>query len=772
MIATAREANATYSVYVGSGTAALHADIASGNPSGAITLKAGSVTRVILEVQGTRTVRYTLYLNYAERPAIDTDHDGLVDLNYLEDVHAISFNFAGGEIGYRSSETAVLSQAGCPGGVCRGYELQRSLDFNDPASYRDADANQAQWSNAGWQPIAMEGALFDGNGNTISNLKVRSSGGGGLFSTLASSSIESLGLLNVDLSGASVSGGIARTLSAGGTISNSYVIGSIETERSAGGLVAESTAGSEISNSYFIGTIVTTDRAAGNAIGGLIAYQDGTLNIKNSRVIGRLIANNDVAEIGLIAQNAGDLDIEHSLVAALGMRATVPDMALLGNPDRGVLTIEQSYFDSEIAQVDEPANHARSTAELQSPTASGSTVTSVYYGWSADDWDFGTTAQYPAIKYNAAECESDVPSSRCAVLPYQGSLLKSFALIGNAGINRRFDFATFNYAIAVGSDQERLQFTASAFNRQAQIVISKDGIEVGEYASGAPIPPLALNRQGDSVVEIVVKESAERSSYRYRFIVSRLDVIVNFAAIDADADGLIEVGTAEQLDAMHYSLAGNVYKESFRGIEVYCRVGCVGFELIADIDLAGVNWQPIGTASNPFNAHFNGNGYTISNLNINQSGIFLIPVGLFNYVGAAATIENIRLLNFNINGNTRVAALAASNFGTINNSHTINSDISGSDDSTIGGLVASNFGTIYNSSVVNGNISGGLHVGGLIGLDRGTIINSRAIDTDVTVTENIIGNAGGLVGNYFRTIEGSFAIGGNVSNLSNINFQE
>ena len=230
LIATAREANATYSVYVGSGTAALHADIASGNPSGAITLKAGSVTRVILEVKGTRTVRYTLYLNYAERPAIDTDHDGLVDLNYLEDVHAISFNFAGGEIGYRSSETAVLSQAGCPGGVCRGYELQRSLDFNDPASYRDADANQAQWSNAGWQPIAMEGALFDGNGNTISNLKVRSSGGGGLFSTLASSSIESLGLLNVDLSGASVSGGIARTLSAGGTISNSYVIGSIETD--------------------------------------------------------------------------------------------------------------------------------------------------------------------------------------------------------------------------------------------------------------------------------------------------------------------------------------------------------------------------------------------------------------------------------------------------------------------------------------------------------------------------------------------------------------
>ena len=374
--------------------------------------------------------------------------------------------------------------------------------------------------------------------------------------------------------------------------------------------------------------------------------------------------------------------------------------------------------------------------------------------WSADDWDFGTTEQYPAIKYNATECETTSPSSRCgSVLPYQGSLLKSFTLVGNAGLARPFDFATFNYAIAVGADQENLQFTASAFNPQAKIVISKDGIEVGEFTSGMPISPIALNRQDNTIVEIVVKEvvkeKADRSSYRYRFIVSHLDARVDLAAIDADADGLIDVGTAKQLSAMRYSPNGNFYRESAEGIKVYCRIGCVGFELINDIDLAGMNWQPIGTASTPSNAHFNGNGYAISNLIINRSDSH--DQGLFAYVGINATIENIRLLNFNINGNTRVAALAASNYGTINNSHSSNIRIHAN--GPTGGLVSINEGTINNSSNINGSLFSANSCGGLVGTNSGVIVNSRAMGIIINAIGNV-SNIGGLVGanqgRYFR----------------------
>ena len=58
----------------------------------------------------------------------------------------------------------------------------------------------------------------------------------------------------------------------------------------------------------------------------------------------------------------------------------------------------------------------------------------------------------------------------------------------------------------------------------------------------------------------------------------------------------------------------------------------------------------------------------------------------------------------------QVAALVAFNYGTINNSHSINGNIRG--DRGVGGLVGFNFGTIYNSSVINGNIRGDRGAGG------------------------------------------------------------
>ena len=55
-------------------------------------------------------------------------------------------------------------------------------------------------------------------------------------------------------------------------------------------------------------------------------------------------------------------------------------------------------------------------------------------------------------------------------------------------------------------------------------------------------------------------------------------------------------------------------------------------ELVADVDLAGVDWEPVS-----FNGKFNGNGHTIHNLTINKPGVsntgFITSVnGLFENV--------------------------------------------------------------------------------------------------------------------------------------------
>ena len=70
---------------------------------------------------------------------VDVDDDGLIEICYLDDLDQIRYSLDGS--GHRASRGAPLSIAGCDddgddGGVCRGYELVNSLDFNNPNSYR------------------------------------------------------------------------------------------------------------------------------------------------------------------------------------------------------------------------------------------------------------------------------------------------------------------------------------------------------------------------------------------------------------------------------------------------------------------------------------------------------------------------------------------------------------------------------------------------------------------------------------------------------------
>ncbi|MBE7082642.1 MAG: hypothetical protein E7378_03100 [Clostridiales bacterium] len=70
--------------------------------------------------------------------------------------------------------------------------------------------------------------------------------------------------------------------------------------------------------------------------------------------------------------------------------------------------------------------------------------------------------------------------------------------------------------------------------------------------------------------------------------------------------------------------------------------------LIEDIDLAGENWAPIGTAENPFMGTFNGGNFTIANLTIeNETATAENMSGLFGCV-KNATIKNFKLTGVDI----------------------------------------------------------------------------------------------------------------------------
>ncbi len=751
----------------------------SHDTSAPISLKNDGIKKVVVEVKGTQTVRYTLYLNYASHRVIDEDGDGLVDIDYLEDLDAIRYQLDGS--GYRADDESIKITSGCPSAGCRGYELLRDLDFNDAGSYRNAEKNMGRWTGVGaWQPIGLDEATFTGtfkgNNKTIANLRVRQNSRlarGGLFTTIGSDSrvahIDGIGLSGVDIK-EDVVAGIAASCKRC-TISNSYVIGNIEGSTAVAGLIntISATGGgrARISNSYFVGNLAVNGRSA--VAGGLVGDVDSDLTITDSYVVGTITAEHDDAFIGGLigVRTSSAVEISNSYASVSATRADMPQGLFGGNrnpSDQRAPTVHTSYLDKDISQAQVTLGELKRTVALQSQAPTTPTD-SIYKNWDTDDWDFGTDEQYPAIRYNLdadftdgdAHCDvADIqrrPDACHTLLRHQGSLLQDLKLSEGAGLSSPFAFTSFDYGVSVNADRSTIRMLPTAFNAVATIEVFKDGTSIGETDSGEWTVPIPLNDTGDTVFSLVVKDG-KRHSYRYQFVINRLDIVAQ--SIDEDGDGLIEISNATHLNAVRHRLDGGAYQQSETTDAIYCSNGCRGYELTADIDLAGIEWQPIGSLSEPFSGVFNGNGYTISNLTIKMGNT--IGMGLFEVIGVRGRVENVGLVNVNIAGQSNVGAIAGYNFGTIINSHAEGKLVVLN--SYVGGLVGRNNGGMIVNSYANVDVhANNIYAGGLVGWNEtgGFIVNSYAVGT---VRANN-GLAGGLVGSSPKSakIHNSYAVG-------------
>ena len=249
----------------------------------------------------------------------DTDDDGLIEICDLEDLDAIRYQLDGS--GYRASRTAPLFNAGCDedgdqGNVCRGYELTRSLDFEDAGSYISGSINREWTEGLGWQPIgevleAFSG-YFEANSFAIINLYInRPVDNVGLIRNIASSAlINDLTLLQVNIRGKSQVGALVAVNE--GIVSNIDLLnGSIVgIGDNIGGLIGTNK-GTVFKSNVIIDTLtggVTELRcrsdlistncaddekslivtARGNNVGGLIGNNEGNLadNFASANVLG------------------------------------------------------------------------------------------------------------------------------------------------------------------------------------------------------------------------------------------------------------------------------------------------------------------------------------------------------------------------------------------------------------------------------------------------------------------------------------------------------
>ena len=284
---------------------------------------------------------------------------------------------------------------------------------------------------------------------------------------------------------------------------------------------------------------------------------------------------------------------------------------------------------------------------------------------------------------------------------------------------------------------------------------------------------------------------------------------------DTDDDGLIEISNLEQLDAIRYNPDEEKYSVAFPNAlpAMGClSEACIGYELTTNLDFNDPSsyasdsvdkgwsknenaegWIPIGNTDennhyaileSSFNAIFEGNQHTISNLFINQSQ--QNDIGLFG--ASQSEIRRIGLMDVDVTGNLRVGALVGYNFGSVIESYStgsvsgkgavggliglqpwgskvadsysncsVSSNNSEAFGGSAGGLVGANSQGTIDRSYATGNVTGGYSVGALSGFNGGKVTRSYA-------TGNVAGrhSVGGLVGrnsNSSSIIGASYATG-------------
>ena len=261
---------------------------------------------------------------------------------------------------------------------------------------------------------------------------------------------------------------------------------------------------------------------------------------------------------------------------------------------------------------------------------------------------------------------------------------------------------------------------------------------------------------------------------------------------DADDDGLIEVRTLEQLNAVRWDLNGDGAADSSSDNTDYAAAfpdpaaaagfgngalgcsnvqgaaACTGYELEADLDFdadgsyadpslktawtSGLGWAPIGGDADRFAATFDGNGHSIANLFINRSSE---RVGLFGHANSSARLRNLGLKNIDVTGGASVGALAGRLEGRVERCHA-SGTVEGATTGKVGGLVGDNENGSVSASYARVAVTGaGGSIGGLVGRNKGSVVLSFAAGA-------VKGGrfVGGLVGNQIgHTLKAVYAAG-------------
>jgi len=618
----------------------------------------------------------------------------------------------------------LLMLGGCGGEEKSQMEIYTVEDLKNVSSNLSGSyilMNDIDLGGIEWTPFGTFNGLFDGNGYVISNFKITGDRPGvGLFGcndgTIQNLGVESFTIdVNCSVFSA-VAGGLAGVNIK--TITNCYAKGDViggctslsaSYTINAGGLVGSNSG--KIVSCYAMGTVSSINESFGSTstyanAGGLAGSNYGTITESYATgVVSSSGASPDGPDGfiqsrsfagGLVGSNGGNIANCYATGNTSGSNTSLDDSC-------------EAFAGGLVGSNDGNIENCYATGDTDC-TCTGYWA----YGGGLAGENLGTVVN----SYSAG----DVSSSDCAggLVGSNGGNIANCYEIGNVS-SRRFDdralagglvgdnYGAITNSYGVGNVSSIGAYRAFAgglvgHNRGTCTPITNCYRYSGQsimLTKNGKTTYSATNTDGTaiSIENLQFKTWVEENLWKAEIEIWNFGAgypTLNYEAIEDVKRSIVEISAKEDLLKLQAGgLLGN-------------------YKLMADIDLGGIDWQPIALLLNSFD----GNGHVIS--------------------------------NFKVSGDVQYAGLFGFNEGTIKNlgSEGFAIDVSHSDSVYVGGLVGENNGTIMNC-YAKGSISGRTlgtagtaYIGGLVGSNGGGPIKNCYTTADVNSSHC----AGGLVG--------------------------
>ncbi|MCL2759320.1 MAG: hypothetical protein FWD22_03830 [Treponema sp.] len=618
--------------------------------------------------------------------------------------------------------------------IGRGIEGSDFYDWQLSEHYRQiTNINLAHFGN--WTPIgtidifadppsnAFSG-VYDGNGYVISNLKIVNTNdeltAWGLFRVIENGTVRNIGLVDVDITAFSNTGGIAGSLS-GGTIENCYVTGSILVSNRSGISLTGGIAGSvfgHITNCWTNVNITATGADVGGIVGAL-GYFDGNAGyVENCYALGDVTGSSNTGGIvGRLVSGSINNCIAFNILIAVTVTSNYQVGRIVGYiEDDNIPVFFNNYARSDL--IPKP---------LLLDDLDGTDITAAQWhnaywwieieGFNQYIWDIDNE-RLPILRNAGGQQNPRVAS-------ISGTLPDSFRITRSDGLPFTGTVLIYTTLTVIYTGSGSVSYNWRDENENT----------LGESATYKPLLP---------------------DVYKLFITIGTTEITFNFTANEGMGtyDEPFIVYNAETLKRIN-----NPDYEPWTMWSYYRQVD--------NINLEDEDWTPIGIEDTPFNGHYDGGGFEISNLTINDPD--LRYAGLFGYMHFGF-VKNLGLVNVKITALTSIGGIVGAKYGgEIENCYVTGSITAGIDHNSrseaggiagfvregtnliincwtdvnitaegrgVGGIV----GYIYRGSLNNcyalGNIIGANWVGGITGVSDGSSVgNSVALNSLVAMTE-------------------------------------